>query len=74
MLKKNRVNASLHQLEVATILVAKTYTTSLDFLGLFVLHFYPEYADEFARKTVTKYMTECVDQVRALGLQSQGLT
>ena len=74
VLEKNWVNASLQQLEVATILVAKTYITSLDLLGLFVLHFYPEYADEFLRKTVAKYMTECGDQVHALGLQSQGLT
>jgi len=74
VLERNWVNASLKQLEVATILVAKTYITSLDFLGLFVLHYYPEYADEFLHKTIAKCRTECVDQVRALGLQSQGLT
>lgn len=74
VLEKNWVNASLEQLEIATILVAKTYITSLDFIGLFVLHYCPEYADEFLHETVAKCRTECADQVRALRLQSQGLT
>ncbi|MBI1927968.1 hypothetical protein HYR99_27465 [Candidatus Poribacteria bacterium] len=68
------VNASLEQLEVATIHVAKIYIRSLEFLGLFMLNYYPDHADEFLHETIAKCDRECVEQVRALGLSSQGLT
>jgi len=73
-LEQSLVKVTLEQLEVATILVAKTYINSLDFIGLFVLHYYPDHATEFLHETVAKCVKECIEQIRSLGLHSQGLT
>lgn len=74
VLEMHWVKASLEQLEVALIQVAKIYIHSLELLWLFMLHYYPDRADEFLHETMAKCSRECVEQVRALGLSSQGLT
>lgn len=68
------LNASLEQLEQATIQVAKIYIRSLEFLWLFMLHYYPDRADKYMRESMVKCSSEVVEQVRSLGLNSQGLT
>jgi hypothetical protein len=73
VLELRRLNASINQLEVATIQVAKIYLKSLDFLWLFMKHYHPEHVDEFL-ETATRCYSHCVDVVRDLGLGSNGLT
>lgn len=74
VLEMRFIESSLSQLEVATIQVAKIYIRSLEFLWLFMLQYYPKHSDKFLNETMLKYSKECIDQVRALGLSSQGLT
>jgi hypothetical protein len=74
VLELHHVNVSLEQLEIAVIQVAKIYIRSLEFLWLFMLHYYPDHSDKFLNGTLVKCSEECIDQVRALGLSSQGLT
>lgn len=68
------IESSLEQLEVATIQVAKIYIRSLEFLWLFMLHYYLDHADKYLYETMAKCTKETVDRVRGLGLKSQGLT
>jgi hypothetical protein len=68
------VRASLEQLEVAVKQVAKLYIRSLEFLWLFMLHYYPQHAQKFRDEAMVKCSRECVEQVRGLGLDSKGLT
>jgi len=74
VLELHWVNASLQQLEMALIQIAKIYIRSLEFLWLFMLEYYPERAEEFLRETMATCSGEVVDQVRDLGLESEGLT
>jgi len=67
------VSVSIEQLESATKQVAKLYIISMELLWLFMLHYYPEHAEKF-RETMVKHGEECVRQVSALGLKSEGLT
>jgi hypothetical protein len=66
--------SSLEQLEVATIQVAKIYLISLEFLWLFMMHYYPNLADNYLNKTVLKCIEDTVRRVCAVGLNSKGLT
>ena len=66
--------AALGQLEVATVQISKIYIGSLEFLWLFMMHYYPKLADNYLNKTVLKCMEDTVGRVRALGLNSKGLT
>lgn len=72
VLESHWMNASLEQLEIATIQVAKIFISSLEFLWLFMLQYYPEHADKFLHETMSKCRRECVEQVCALGLESEG--
>ncbi len=74
ILEMHWVKASLQQLEGTTIQIAKIYIRSLEFLWLFMLHYYPEHADEFLHEVMAKCSQDCIEQVRSLGLKSQGLT
>lgn len=74
VLEKHFLEASLNQLEIATIQVAKIYIRSLELLWLFILQYYPDHSEKFLNEIFIKYTQECIDQVRALGLRSQGLT
>ncbi|MCY4386206.1 MAG: hypothetical protein OXC18_03770 [Desulfurellaceae bacterium] len=74
VLEYHWMNASLEQLETATILVAKIYRSSLDLLGLFVLNYYPDQVGDFLHKMVLPCGNECAELVSALGLHSKGLT
>ena len=66
--------SSLEQLEVATVQIAKIYVISLEFLWLFMMHYYPAHADKYLNETVLKCIEDTVARVRALGLKSKGLT
>jgi len=74
VLELHWLTVTLEQLEKATIQVAKIYTRSLEFLWQFMLHYYPDRADKYLRETMIKCSGEVGEQMRALGLNSQGLT
>ena len=54
ILELSWVEASLEQIETATIQGAKIYIMSLEFLCLFMLHYYPDHADKYLSETVDK--------------------
>lgn len=66
--------ASLEQLEVATVQVAKIYIVSLEFLWLFMMHYYPAHSDKYFDETMVRCAEDTVATVSALGLKSKGLT
>ncbi len=68
------LEASLRQLEIATIQIAKIYIHSLELLWLFMLQYYPEHSEKFKKKILLEYSQECINQMKALGLESKGLT
>jgi len=74
VLEYHFLNASLEQLEIAIIQVAKIYIFSLQALWLFMLHYYSAHADNFLNESFLRCSEECIKQVRELGLSSQGLT
>lgn len=73
VLELHWVEASVGQLENALKQVAKIYIRSLEFLWLFMLHYYPNKAEKFAREML-RCTEECARRVRSLGLTSKGLT
>jgi hypothetical protein len=54
VLELHWLTVTLEQLEKATIQVAKIYIRSLDFLWLFMLHYYPDRADKYLYETMVK--------------------
>lgn len=74
VLEMHFLEASIRQLETATIQVAKIYIHSLGLLWLFMLQYYPDHSEKYLNEILVKYSQACIDQVRALGLKSQGLT
>ena len=74
ILRCDLLPSSLEQLEVATVQIAKIYIISLQFLWLFMLHYYPADADKYLHETKAKCKEDTVARVRALGLKSKGLT
>jgi hypothetical protein len=68
------VEAFIKQLEIAIIQVGKIYIKSLELLYLFMLNYYQDHSDKFLNETLVRCSEECIEQVRALGLNSQGLT
>jgi hypothetical protein len=74
VLELHWVNASLQQLEMALIQISKIYIRSLELLWTFMLHYYPDHADQFREETMMACSRDVIEQVRALGLESKGLT
>jgi len=74
VLEMHFLEASIRQLETATIQVAKIYIQSLGLLWLFMLQYYPNHSEKYLNEILVKYSQACIDQVKALGLKSQGLT
>lgn len=74
VLENHWLRASLQELEVATIQVAKIYIVSLELLWLFMLHYYPADPDKYLDETVLRCAEDTITRVRAEGLESRGLT
>ncbi len=70
---RTHIETTLRQIEVAVKQAAKIYIKSLDFLLSFMMHYHPDHVAEFQRIAHERYES-CVQEVRALGLDSQGLT
>lgn len=65
--------ASLGQLKIAVIHVAKLYQRTLQLLWLFMLHYHRNEADKL-RSILKEQGKLCAERVRALGINSKGLT
>lgn len=74
VLELHWLTVTVQQLEMALIQIAKIYIRSLELLWLFMLHYYPDHADQFLQETMVACGRDAVEQVRALGLDSKGLT
>jgi hypothetical protein len=70
---RTHIRTTLHEIEVAVIQTAKIYIKSLDFLLSFMMQYHPAHVAEFQRIAHERYGW-CVQQVRAVGLKSEGLT
>jgi hypothetical protein len=66
-------SASLQQLEIAAIHVAKLLIRSLDLLMFYAIQNYPEELKTLPR-TIKKEGLRCAEEARGLGLNSPGLT
>lgn len=66
-------SASMQQLEIAAIHVAKLFIRSLDLLLFYSLQNYPEELQDLP-KTIKAEGLRCAKEARALGLESPGLT
>ena len=67
-----KTTASLEQLQVATITVAKLAIRSLDLLSLFMAHYHPDRAPDFVY-LVKDHGDAIGDQIKAAGLKTKGL-
>jgi len=70
---RTHIKTTLHEIEVAVIQTAKIYIKSLDFLASYMMHYHPAHVAEFQKIALERYEW-CVQRVRALGIDSQGLT
>jgi hypothetical protein len=70
---RTHIETTLRQVEVAVKQTAKISIKSLDFLLSFMMRYHPDHVEEFQR-IAHERLKWCVEQVRELGLDSQGLT
>jgi hypothetical protein len=70
---RTHIETTLRQIEVAVKQAAKVYIKSLDFLLSYMMQHHPEQVAEFQR-IAHERMEWCMQQVRALALDSEGLT
>jgi hypothetical protein len=70
---RTHIETTLRHIEVAVKQTAKIYIRSLDFLLSFMMEHHPAHVEEFQKIANERYQW-CVEQVKALGLDSQGLT
>lgn len=70
---RTHIKTTLHEIEVAAIQAAKIYVKSIDFLASYMMHYHPVHIAEFQRVALDRF-DWCVGQVKAIGLDSEGLT
>lgn len=70
---RTHIRTTSAEMEVAVKQTAKIYIKSLDFLLSFMMHYHPAHVAEFQRIAHERYEW-CVQGVRLLALDSQGLT
>jgi hypothetical protein len=74
LLELHWLTVTLQQLEMALIQISKIYIRSLELLWTFMLHYYTDHANQFREETMMACSRDVIEQVRALGLESKGLT
>jgi hypothetical protein len=72
-LHAHHFDASLEQLEIAVIQIAKIYIRAMELLWLFMLHYHPDHSDKFL-EIMKREGFSCAQQVRDRGIHSEGLT